>query len=129
MRSCPRTVEQLIGGSAQSSHVRLGGRLASPHVLSDGLIAFVVVAWLLCAVTAAGIAIRKGRSGLGFFLLGLLLGLIGVIIAAVINGEMPPPKGSRATSCPRCNARQNIERGQDEFECWQCGIEVPVEWV
>ncbi len=41
--------------------------------------------WALCGIFSAWIATTKGRSGCGFFLLGAILGPIGVIIAAVVG--------------------------------------------
>jgi hypothetical protein len=40
---------------------------------------------LLFGVLSAWIATSKGRSGCGFFILGALLGPIGLIIAAVVG--------------------------------------------
>jgi hypothetical protein len=41
--------------------------------------------WMLFGVLSAWIATSKGRSGCGFFLLGAILGPIGLIIAAVVS--------------------------------------------
>jgi hypothetical protein len=41
--------------------------------------------WILCGIFAAWIATTKGRSGCGFFILGAILGPIGIIIAAVVG--------------------------------------------
>jgi hypothetical protein len=90
---------------------------------------FLVVAWLLCGIVAGALAASKGRSFPGFFAIGLLLSVIGVVIAAVIGpGEPRPPKGWGAATCPRCNTRQNVQRPDTQFDCWQCGTVVPVEW-
>lgn len=98
-------------------------------MITPGLMTFLIIASVLCAIASAAIASRKGYNPIGFFLLGLLLGLIGVAIAAIVRGEPAAPRGWKAVSCPRCNARQNIQQGQDEFECWQCHTDHPIEWV
>jgi hypothetical protein len=46
----------------------------------------VSIIWVLCAILASAIAAPKGKAGLGFFL-GLILGVVGVIIAAVMKDE------------------------------------------
>jgi hypothetical protein len=49
-----------------------------------------VVVGLACAFASASIAQRKGLSAGGYFILGLLLGVIGLIIA-VASQPAPPP--------------------------------------
>jgi len=76
----------------------------------------VAFGWL-----CASMAKKKDRSVGGFFALGFFLGIIGVIIAAVISPGTPsPPPGLRAVTCPRCNARQNLNPGEPSYECCQC---------
>jgi len=40
--------------------------------------------WIIFGILSAWIATTKGRSGCGFFLLGAILGPIGLIIAAIV---------------------------------------------
>lgn len=51
----------------------------------------ILVIWLLCAIAAAAIAGGKGRSVLGWLLLGLLLGIFAVIIVACLPSRKAPP--------------------------------------
>ena len=65
------------------------------------------VIWGLCAVTAAVIANGKGRSGAGWFLLGLALGIFAVIMIACLPAvqQPAPPPPSR----PRVHMRPERE--------------------
>lgn len=51
----------------------------------------LVILWILCGVAAAFVASAKGRSGFGWFLLGLLFGPIALLAAAVTS----PDRASR----------------------------------
>jgi hypothetical protein len=63
--------------------------------------------WLVCAGLAAAIGQRK-NEGFKAFLLGLLLGPFGVVIALVSSGNLRPCPHCRsridpkATVCPKC---------------------------
>jgi hypothetical protein len=54
-----------------------GGRRISPCCRSRGV----------CAVVSAVIASARGRSGVGFFFLGLLTGIIGPIVAVCLPNK------------------------------------------
>ena len=90
------------------------------------VVVVIAVVQFACGWIAAEIAARKDRSFVGFFFVGALLGLIGVLIAAVISGTPSAPAGMRAITCPRCNARQNIDRNRAAFDCWQCKTHISV---
>ena len=87
---------------------------------------FILTAFLvLGACGAAGMAIAKSKNrdaGEGLAL-GLILGIFGVLIAAVLPSKgAPPPPGLRAIRCPRCNADQNVPIEAVSVECWQCRL-------
>jgi hypothetical protein len=42
-----------------------------------------IIIWLVCAIIGASMAGNRGRSTVGGFMLGLLLGLIGIAIIAI----------------------------------------------
>jgi hypothetical protein len=69
----------------------------------------IVVVWLLCGVAAGMIGSRKG-AGCSGFLVGLLLGPIGIIIALVMKGSRvhcPFCKEliqKKAVICPHCRS-------------------------
>lgn len=89
------------------------------------------VFWLLCAVGAGIVASSKGRSGVGWFLLSLLLfGVLGLLIVGFmppVGAEpelpraVPPPDAQRRVPCPSC--REMIVEGATT--CRFCGK--PVE--
>lgn len=49
----------------------------------------LVVLWLLCGVVCAVIASSKGKSTVGWFFLGCILGIFGIILVAVLPSENP----------------------------------------
>ncbi len=69
----------------------------------------------------SSLARKKDRSAVGFFALGFVFPVIGLLVAALISpGQPGPPPGMRAIVCPRCNARQNADPQKPTFQCWQC---------
>jgi len=64
----------------------------------------VIIIWILCGIVSAMIANSKGLSVALWFFVGLVLGIIGVILAAIATKDDP---GKFTTSlnnwvCPRC---------------------------
>ena len=77
----------------------------------------ILVIWLICAGVTAAIASSKGRSGVGWFLIGAILGIFGIILIACLpslkpqatyydpdNGArtVPPPSLRNLKKCPDC---------------------------
>jgi hypothetical protein len=70
----------------------------------------LAVLWVICAAISAAIASSKGRSGIGWFFLGLLISIFAVILVAVlpslkekpiiVGGEIATP--STHVRCPKC---------------------------
>ncbi|TDP31474.1 hypothetical protein [Nocardia ignorata] len=89
-----------------------------------GLVGYAVV----CGVLAAAIAGSKGNSGVGYFALGVVSGVIGIVVALVVPGRARTPRGWGRIRCPRCGTEQNVEPGRSEFVCWQCEFDAPLEW-
>lgn len=95
--------------------------------MKDGdqlLLVLLVVAGgvgVVCGFICSSIAKSKNRDPVSYFMLGLFLGVIGLIIAVVMTPTEPhAPPGMVPRTCPRCSARQNIPATATEFECWQC---------
>ena len=106
----------IIGGVAS-------GAIASPSGVVIGWLIFFII----CGVGSGAIASRKNRSVAGFFLLGFLFPIVGLIVALIVSpGQPEAPAGLRAVNCPRCNARQNIDPKIGTYECWQCKTNQPV---
>lgn len=83
----------------------------------------LIVFWLICGGVAAMIANSKGGSAFVGFLLGALLGPLGIIASFFIGGEDAQADKQLATGdrkkCPRC-----AELVQpDALVCKHCGHE------
>lgn len=86
----------------------------------------LVFFWVLCGI-AAGIALaNKGRSGCGGFLLGLLLGPIGLVIALVMKGDQAALEAQdlNAGKARRCHACAEVVR-LEAVKCKHCGADLP----
>lgn len=87
----------------------------------------VIVIWVLCSVGSYLIGTSKGYDGFISALAGLVLGIFGILIMAlvpkkVVSGAvdvLPAGVEMVTVTCKRCNAVQNIPNGF-AFKCWQC---------
>jgi len=48
-----------------------------------------LILWILCGVVTGVIAANKGRSGFGWFLIGAILGIFGIILIACLPSLHP----------------------------------------
>lgn len=111
----------LLLSSWQLSTVDPSLILVGPWQLRTVDPSLIPVFLLVCGVIAAAIGHSKNRGILGSFLLGALLGVIGVVVVAVLPSGVPKaPPGMRVVRCQTCNAVQNIPDADTTFECWQC---------
>lgn len=84
------------------------------------MVAAVLLLLALCSgLIAARVANnRNAQPPIRYFLLGTILPIIGILIAAIVPPTAPP--GMTAVNCPRCNARQILPKGAGKLECRQC---------
>ena len=83
--------------------------------------------WLLCGIAAASIASNKGDRGCFGFILGILLGPIGVIIALLSSPKQAKLderalKSGKMKKCPVCAELVKAEA----TKCRHCGEDLNI---
>ncbi len=87
---------------------------------------FIAILWFVCGLIAAIVATNKGRSGCGWFLVGVLLGPLGFILALVVSRNEPEIEKRSIQSgdlkkCPFC--AELVKR--EAVVCKHCGRDLP----
>lgn len=87
-----------------------------------------VFVWFICGFICSVIAVNKGRSIVGFFLIGLLLGPLGILLAAFLSKndiklEKKFIKSGMMCKCPFCAELIKTEA----VKCRHCQSEIPEE--
>lgn len=97
--------------------------------MAEGVVAFFVILLLVCAICAlVSMTIAEGKrlSSWKWFLVGFLLGPLGVVTALLIDEAPWVPQDRRRRQCPRCSVYENVHVDAESYDCWQCGTSVEV---
>ena len=80
------------------------------------MIVFVcILGWIVCALVGAALASEKGRGSHGF-LLGLLFGPIGIVIALLLPSRAAGRRNQGTKNCPYCGTAMAVA----DMECPNC---------
>lgn len=82
---------------------------------------FIVLLWLVCGIASGIIGSSKGYSGCGFFLLGLVTGIIGLAIALIVPRRESPATDAATRQCPVC--AETVKAAA--VKCRFCGADLP----
>ena len=90
----------------------------------------IIIIWLLFGLVSAVVASNKGRSGCGWFLLGVLLGPFGFILALAVTQDQKAIESKSLAKgenkkCPFC--AEIIKK--EAIVCKHCGRELPVKKI
>lgn len=82
-----------------------------------------LVIWLVCGIIAAIIGTNKGRSGCGWFLVGVLLGPLGIILALVVakDTEEVEKRNIQSGEMKKCPFCAELVR-KEAVVCKHCGM-------
>lgn len=74
----------------------------------------LLIIWIVCGVITAFMGSAKGRSGCGWFLVGFVLGPIGIIIAAIVKAKVTQPDIKLTVNYPTQPPKQQPTQKPDQ---------------
>lgn len=85
------------------------------------MIGIILAVMLVGGIVSGAIAAGRGvQPAFAYFMIGLLLPLVGIIVAAVVQPSAPA--GTMRVRCPRCGATTNVQKDAPGMRCWRCGL-------
>ena len=88
------------------------------------VVSVFLAGWWACGLFTSRIFKRKNRDPFHGWIVGLVLGLGGVLIAAVLRPRAP--EVMRTVHCPHCRAYQDVPAWVTLLDCNQCEHEIEV---
>ena len=88
------------------------------------VVSVFLAGWLACGLFTSRIFKRKKRDPFHGWIVGLVLGPWGVLIAAVLRPQAP--EVMRTVQCPHCHAYQDVPAWVTLLDCNQCEHEIEV---
>jgi hypothetical protein len=85
----------------------------------------ILIVWLIFAVATGAVASSKGRSGVGWFLIGLVGGVFALIIVAVLpNQKVEAARHEQLVSAMRASTQ--TQAADPRRPCPRCGESIPI---
>ncbi len=78
---------------------------------------FLLLIWIVMGVLCAGVALSKGRSAIGWLILGFLFGPLALLFAAAMSPVQKQTPAHHCRTCPFCAEKIQVRA----ISCKHCG--------